>query len=146
MTTIQIKIRNLNAFRQACEYLGLEFKENQKTYKWYGRFMNDSVLDKSINVSDLGKCTHAASVKGNKSAYELGLIQQEDGYQLIADNWLGGYGLHEIIGNDYSKIMNVYTNIVTKQEARKFANLNNYTMTEEYDTTTQETVLKLRRY
>ena len=41
VSTINVEIRDLEALKEACKVLGLEFKEGQKTYKWFGRHVGD---------------------------------------------------------------------------------------------------------
>lgn len=98
VTTIDLFITDLDSLAKACERLGLELVTGQKTFKWFGRFVGDSVPPQGINPKDYGKCEHAIRVKGNKQAYEIGLVKRVDGkagYQLVWDNWQGGYGLCE---------------------------------------------------
>ncbi len=41
VATIEIQIKDLAALKQAAKDLGLEFRENQKTYRWYGYSVGD---------------------------------------------------------------------------------------------------------
>jgi hypothetical protein len=96
VTAINLFITDLDSLAKACERLGLELVKGQKTFKWYGRFVGDSPGIPGMKASDYGKCEHAIRVKGNKVAYEIGLIKRRDGkagYELIWDNWAGGHGL-----------------------------------------------------
>ena len=58
---IELEINDPENLKLACERLGLQFIENQKTYKWYGSWVGDSPLPDGITLSDLGKCDHAIS-------------------------------------------------------------------------------------
>ena len=42
VSSIKLKILSLDALRLACGRLGLEFREDQKTYAWFGRYQGDS--------------------------------------------------------------------------------------------------------
>ena len=106
VTLIDLFITDLDSLEKACERLGLELVRWQKTFKWYGRFMGDSAVPAGMKPQDYGKCEHAVKVKGKSGAYEIGLIKRIDGkagYQLVWDNWNGGYGLCEKVMYDYSR-------------------------------------------
>src|ERR1035437_5141802 len=95
VTTIAIEIRDLNVVKEICQELGLEFKENQKTYKWYGTHVGDYPLPAGFTKADMGKCDYAIRLKGNTQAYEVGVVKSKtgSGYQMIWDFWAGGQGL-----------------------------------------------------
>lgn len=69
--TIEVEIKDLQALKNACKRLGLEWKQDQKTFKWYG-----------VNPE---KCDHAISVPG--ANYEIGVLKNGDrkGYTLQVD-------------------------------------------------------------
>lgn len=100
ITKINLLIKDLDALDKACSRLGLELVRGQKTFKWYGRFVGDSLGIAGVNPADYGKCEHAIRVKGNVGAYEIGLVKRADdkGYDLHWDNYQGGYGLAEKVG------------------------------------------------
>lgn len=104
ITTIDLQVKDLDAMRKACERLGLELVEGQKKFKWYGRFVGDTTPPKGIDAKDYGKCEHAIRVKGNPSAYEIGLVKRTDGkgYTLCVDTWRGGFGLRDYVSYDTS--------------------------------------------
>src|ERR1019366_9119844 len=84
VASIRLQITELDALKKACAGLGLEFKENQKTFKWYGTWVNDynaqdAAYRNGIKTQDYGKCTHALSVAGNPDAYEVGLMPNPNG-------------------------------------------------------------------
>ncbi len=121
---VDLHIKDLDALKQACKALGLDFHENQKTYKWYGRWVNDySAADAAyhhgIKPEDYGKCEHAISAPG--AGYELGVIKNPTGpgYTLIYDNFCQGYGLEAAIGKGASKVRQAYAVQVATKQARK---------------------------
>ena len=59
ISKIELVIHSLADLKEACRQLGFEFMENQKTYKWYGRWVGDTPLPEGINIEDIGKCDHA---------------------------------------------------------------------------------------
>lgn len=134
ITTLKVEIKDLAALREVCDKLGLEFREDQKTYKWYGHTPN--------------KCDHAIAMKDkkNKSAYEIGVVKKGDSYTLAFDFWNKGYGIEDLAGKDCCNITQGYTRNVAVREAKKVASQNNMTVTEEVDPDTQEIILTLRSY
>lgn len=75
---------DLDALRSACEELGLEFREGQKTWKYWGSWANDyhqadAAYKHGIKPEDYGKGVHAIAVKGDSSAYEIGLVPSPKG-------------------------------------------------------------------
>ena len=49
ISKIEIQIQSLNALREACKRLGLEFIENQKEFRWYSGM---SPCDHAIRIPD----------------------------------------------------------------------------------------------
>lgn len=105
---VDVKIRDLDALKTACEKRGLQLRLGQKTYKWYGRHVGDYPMPEGLTEKDLGKCTHAIHL--NKEAYEIGLLAQSDGsYRMLWDFWSGGYGLQNAVGKDCRDLIGDYT-------------------------------------
>lgn len=114
----KIRVRDLEAMKLAAAECGLEFREGQQTYKWYGRWVGDYKMPAGMTKEQLGKCDHALSVVGNSGAYEIGLVQTEDGeYQLLYDFWSGGYGLEQKVGKRCEKLMQAYSCHAAKRKA-----------------------------
>lgn len=69
--TIEIEITNLVALKNACKRLGLIWKANQKTFKWYG--------------TKPEKCDHVIVIP--EAAYEIGVLKNGDraGYTMQVD-------------------------------------------------------------
>lgn len=121
VTNINLEIKDLGALRDACAALGLEFREGQTTYRWFGEHVGDYPLPKGFKASDLGKCDHAIALPNNKNAYEVGVVRARDGsdgYVLQWDFWSGGYGLQAAIGNDANKLRQEYAVAVAASKAR----------------------------
>jgi len=118
---VELDIRDADAIVAACRRLGLEFRANQKTFKWYGEFVGDSPLPPGFTIEDLGKCDHAIGVPGNPDAYEVGLVQRRDGrpgFVLLFDYWQGGHGLMEKVGKNCVKLKQAYAAEVALKQAR----------------------------
>lgn len=124
VAAIDLKISDLDALSGACEALGLEFKPNQKTYKWFGRWVGDyrggnAAVDNGIDPNQFGKSEHAIEVKGNPNAYGIGLVPARDGsptFELVYDNWSGGYGLEEKAGKDLNRLRQEYAAQVSMRQ------------------------------
>jgi hypothetical protein len=41
IATVEVQIKDLDCLAKAAERCGLEFKKDQKNFRWYGRWMND---------------------------------------------------------------------------------------------------------
>lgn len=122
VSSIAIEINDLDALDAACKTLGLELIRGQKTYKWYGRWVNDysqgdAAYKNGIDPKDYGKCEHAIRVVGKPGAYEVGVARTTDGkLTLVWDLWAGGRGLQEAIGDKGSKLLQEYAMQVGMKE------------------------------
>jgi hypothetical protein len=145
VTTIKMEIRDLDALEQACQKIGLQFKRNQTHYKWFGQFVGD-YREAGTDPKEMGKCNHAISVPGNKNAYEIGVAEKGDHFELRYDFWSGGFGLEKLAGKRCANLTEAYTQVVALNEAKKFAEAEGYTVTSEWDAETSETVITMRKY
>ena len=117
---MDIQITDLDALKAAASDLGLEFREGQRAYRWYGSYQGDYPLPKGVKKNDLGKCDHALSVPDNPTAYEVGVVHDGNHYQLCWDFWNGGHGLQDLIGEGGHKLLQKYTEkVVEKSLAKK---------------------------
>jgi hypothetical protein len=96
----------------------LEWRENQKTFNWWGRHVGDHPLPPGMRREDMGKCEHAIVVRPDSpffrkcniglkrdQPYEMGVIRRKDGkgWSLMYDFIGGGYGLSEALTNGKMK-------------------------------------------
>lgn len=146
VTVIQIELKDLDALKAVCEQLGLEFREYQQTYRWYGTHIGDYPLPGGFSKRDLGKCDHALAVKNSPSSYEVGLVKRGDVYVPLWDFWQGGYGLRDRIGEGGDKLIAAYTKEVAVRKARQFAKSKGWSYSEKVDAQTQQTIITLRKY
>lgn len=122
VVALQWKIKNLAVLKEVAASLGLEFRENQKTWKWYGRWVNDysegdAAYKRGVPPEQYGHGQHALSVKGNKNAYEVGVIETAPGeYTLAWDFYDGGRGLMDKIGKDGQKLLQGYSSAIARLE------------------------------
>ena len=116
ISKIELVIHSLEDLKEACRQLGFEFVEDQKTFKWFGRWVGDTPLPEGIDIEDIGKCDHAIKVAGCE--YEIGIIRRDDHYILLWDHYYVG-GLTKIIGQDAGKLKQAYTVARVRKEARR---------------------------
>jgi hypothetical protein len=115
ISKIELEINSLEDLKAACLRLGFTFKENQKTYAWYGRFVGDSPLPEGINQEDLGQCDHVIQVP--ECSYEVGVVKKGLKYILLWDSWYRG-GLEQKIGKEAGILKQTYTIERIKREAK----------------------------
>ncbi len=85
---IDLEVTDLKCLANTAKRLGGQLILNQKTYQWYGRYMNDYPMPEGVSVSDLGKCEHAIKFPGIN--YEVGVVKsktQKGAYSLMWDFW-----------------------------------------------------------
>lgn len=121
VTTIELSIEDLDALKDACKMLGLEFVVGQKTFKWFGQHVGDYPLPAGFSRQDMGKCDHAIRIPGNSHAYEIGVARARtgNGYVLLWDFWGGGFGMQEKVGKDGGLMKQAYAIARAKREALK---------------------------
>ncbi len=99
VVSISTRLTDLAAIKAACAEISkaigkaVTFKENQKTYAWYGYSVGDYPLPAGFTKNDLGHCDHAIAVEG--AGYEVGLARAKDGngWILLFDWWGPGNAL-----------------------------------------------------
>lgn len=91
VSTVSLKIRDINALKMAVQRLGAQFIEGKTTYNWWGVSVGDTPLPQGMTKEMLGKCTHAIKVPGGN--YEIGVVKMSDGsYTLAYDSYNYGQG------------------------------------------------------
>jgi hypothetical protein len=120
VTTMKFKVDNLLALKMAAEAIGLEFRENQHHYKWWGRHVGDYALPEGFKAANLGKCEHAIGIPNNNKAYEVGVCKDPsgNGYVLLWDFYGGGLGLEAAVGKDGYRLTQEYSVQVAIMQAQ----------------------------
>lgn len=121
VATIDLDVKDLDCLALACGRLGLEFRPNQKKYRWYGDHVGDYPLPHGFAEEDMGHCDHAIAVPNSVAAYEIGVVKRRDGregYTLLWDFYCGGFGLQERVGDGCTKLKQAYAAEVTIKQAR----------------------------
>jgi hypothetical protein len=107
VSTIPAEVRDLDGLRAACRRMGWEFREGQKSYAWYGRYVGDTQLPehlRGLTNEELGRCDHAIRVPG--ASYEVGVVEKADGsgYELRWDYYSAG-GLIQKLGGESAPVL-----------------------------------------
>lgn len=116
VAVVNVEIKDMEALKAACEKAGLEFREGQRTFRWYGQFVGDTVAPSGTDPKDYGKCEHAIGVPGKPDAYEIGVVRTTEGKtKLMWDFWAGGKGLQAVAGEKCSNLVKAYVGEVTRK-------------------------------
>lgn len=136
VVTVQTEMNNLQAIKNACKRLGWQFQENQATYKWYGRWADDSPVPRHIfhtqaeydsviamtseerrrfMTNYVGHCDHA--IKVPKCDYEIGVIDMGNGKLVPTWDWYDTR-LNTAVGKDGCVLVQAYSVERTKLEAQ----------------------------
>ena len=117
---IELEVKDLQALRDAAERLGLEFREGQKTYRWWGRTAGEYPLPAGFTAADLGKCDHALRVPGKADAFEVGIAFRGGRYHLLWDFYgTRGAPMQKAIGPNGGKLRQAYAIAEAKIATRK---------------------------
>lgn len=111
ITDAKLRVRDLDALEVAAAECGLELRRDQKTFKWFGRFMGDSAVPKGRDPRDYGKCEHALRMKdATERDYEIGVCRalDGDGYDLLMDTWGQARLLERVGGANVNKLRREY--------------------------------------
>lgn len=105
---VDLHVKNLDDLETACRALGLELVRDQQTFRNYNRRKT--------------ACEHAIRIPADRDAYEIGVVKRADGqpgYQLAWDDYRGGLGLVEKVGENCSLLKQQYALAVTQRYARQ---------------------------
>ncbi len=117
---VEVEVKDVPSLKKAVEKLGLVFNEGKTRYKKHSITLGD--LPVGFTKEDINHCEHSISVKGNSSAYEVGVAKRRDGkpgFLLLYDNYEGGYGLEKIIGNGAKTLTQRYSAEVAMKQLRR---------------------------
>ena len=118
VTTGEGCITDLDALETAVKSMGGTLVRGQRTYKWYGKFLNDSAEGRAsvkagFNPEDFGKCEHAIRIPGHQQGtYEVGVVKRPDGKGLTLqyDGWsAGGRAIVQHFGQKCGMLKTEYT-------------------------------------
>ncbi|KKL13200.1 hypothetical protein LCGC14_2528170, partial [marine sediment metagenome] len=114
VSVMDMEVNDLESLEKACnENPDLEFVRNQRTHKWFGQWMDDyddaDAAYRKFDPKTFGTCEHAIRVKGDGTAYEVGVRAhptKKGAYSLLWD-FYGDHGrrLKKAIGPDGKKLL-----------------------------------------
>lgn len=129
VTSIEMKVRDLDCLREAVEACGGEFRQDKRTYAWWGHRAGGGDYG-GLPPSEDGKCLHAIGERGvtprmgAAGPWEIGVraARDGDGYMLLYD-YFGSAGerLHETFGRGLSKLKQEYAVAVATKKAAHLA-------------------------
>lgn len=114
VVSVDVIVHDLQALKTACKVLGLEFKESQKTHRWYGRWVNDysrpnaAYIQSGIDPMKYGNCEHAIEVPW--SQYDIGVYHNPKGkgFVLAYDNYGTGRTIAKYLGSGLEGLKQQY--------------------------------------
>ncbi len=117
---IELEVRDLEALKEAARRLGLEFREGQKTYRWWGTHLAGYPIPQGFTAEDLGRCDHALRAPGREDAFEVGVAFRDGRYHLLWDFYgTRGAPMQKAIGPNGGKLRQAYAIAEAKIAARK---------------------------
>jgi hypothetical protein len=99
----------MDALAKACVKCGVELRQDQKTFKWYG--------------GKISPCD-AAIVHPNPKAYQIGVHKTETGLRIEFDPFRSGYGMQNAVAFEdnlkgLGKLQQAYAVEVARKQAKK---------------------------
>src|SRR5690349_16219148 len=100
VVSLTVQLRDLSVLQAFCRWRGWEFRAGQKTYRWFGWW-----LDHGPPPAELGRCDHAIGIPG--CLYEIGLIDRGDHLVPVWDRGTKG-GLEAALGTNGRRLWRSY--------------------------------------
>ena len=100
ISKIELEVKDIAVLKMACKNLGLEFVQDQKTFKWYGRESS---------------CSH--TIKVPEATYEIGVVRKDGRYELNCDFY--DRNIENAIGPQGGLLKQAYAVAKTRTEARR---------------------------
>jgi hypothetical protein len=96
VATVATEIRDLDCLSHAAQVCGLELVRGQRTFKHY-------------QDSQPNECEHVLRIPDDETAYEIGLVKDENGnYRLLMDDYGNGLRIVRRLGKNHSKLKQAY--------------------------------------
>ena len=105
-TTIAVKIRDLDCLERAAQRCGVTLRRDQKQFRYF--------------AGNKETCDHLLYL--NETAYEIGVIKDvaKEEYSLSFDTYAQGHGMMSCVGDNCTKLMQMYALEVARQEAQVY--------------------------
>tara|TARA_R110000824_G_scaffold18243_9_gene72628 strand:+ start:612 stop:1067 length:456 start_codon:yes stop_codon:yes gene_type:complete len=106
VTTGEMCITNLDYAEIAAKRLGGKLIRGQKTFEWFGKWLDDwqeerAASVRGVNPETFGQCDHVITMNdAEEGDYEIGLVKRADGkgYDAVYDLWGPGEKLEKKFG------------------------------------------------
>ena len=103
VASVDLIVTDLDALEKVCTELGMQLCRGQRTWKWYGRWMDDYAAEDAaykngIKPEQYGHGEHAIRLPGCE--YEIGLVPVEEGkkWRVVYDFYGPGQALAKACG------------------------------------------------
>lgn len=130
-------LKDLDALERACVAKGFNLVRGQKTYRWYGTWVDDSPVPEDMFPPDelkrirampkeqrqavmtqaMGKCDHAIRVPGTN--YEVGVVRKPDGSYRLRWDYYDASLLSKMGGKNGGVLVQQYSMEVSRRELLK---------------------------
>jgi hypothetical protein len=109
IATVEVEFRDMDALAKACVKCGVELRQDQKTFKWFG--------------GKISSCD-AAIVHPNPKAYEIGVHKTDTGLRIEFDPYMSGYGMQDAVAfqdnkQGLGKLQQAYAVEVARKQAKR---------------------------
>jgi len=142
VAAVKTKVTDLEALKAACAELGFVFNANKKSYRWWGRWEDDSPIPEHLFTpaeaarikamsreerrkfmgAFLATCDHSISIPG--ADYEIALRTMEDGSYSLGFDWYQQEALLAAIGGPSApKLVQGYAKQKLLSDAARYGHL-----------------------
>lgn len=100
ISTLSVRITDVEALAQACRELGVELRRDQKHFTTFAGQQN--------------RCDMTIVDPTGRAKYEIGLVEakakdgQPGGWEMMVDHWGGGGGLYQKLGDRFGLLLQRY--------------------------------------
>lgn len=129
VATINLQIKDIDALKDACSELGLDFMEGQTRFKAHANEGEGQGVIHAIRVGS-DKLTELQSTNAEinrRDIYEIGICpagkdregNEQPGFKMLWDTYCGGNGLMMAVGPNAGLLKQTYGKYVAMKSARK---------------------------
>lgn len=141
VTDVRLRIKDVDALKEAAQACGLEFREGQRTYAWWGSYLGDSRQFGPHDPKQFGKCEHAlrepgtSPRDGSAGPWEIGVVpapKGEEGFDLLYDQFgAAGQRLTNLVGANANRLRREYSAAVATRRVEASLGRRGFTVTKE---------------
>jgi hypothetical protein len=124
VATVKLDVQDLESLKNAVGDLGLEWREGQKTYKWFNSWVGDyhgeDAAYREYDPKEFGKNAEHA-IRDKEGEYEIGVAKAKEGngYSLLVDFWGNPGVVRKCGGKGLPDLKQRYAEHVTIKQLRK---------------------------